>query len=53
MKKIFEYLYYEHGYWLFDWVLPLIGFAVFCGVIIYLAFYFFEPVTVELLIEVK
>lgn len=53
MKKIFEYLYYEHGYWLFDWVLPSIGFILFSGLIAYLILNFVDPVTAELVIEVR
>ena len=53
MKKLFEYLYYEHGYWLFDWVIPIIGFTLFCGVIAYLVLNFIDPITVELIVQVR
>lgn len=53
VKKIFEYLYYEHGYWLFDYVLPIIGCILFFGVIAYLFLNFIDPITVKLIIQVE
>ena len=53
MKNIFDYLYYEHGYWLFDWVLPSIGFILFFGLIAYLVLNFVAPITAELVIEIR
>ena len=52
LKKLFNYLYYEHGYWLFDWVLPIIGFILFAGVIAYLILHFVEPIPIELRIVI-
>ena len=53
IKNVFDYLYYEHGYWLFDWVLTIIGFILFFRVIAYLFLNFIDPITVELIVQVR
>ena len=53
LKAFIEYLYNEHGYWLFDWVLPSIGFILFICLIAYLVLKFVDPITAEIIIEVR
>ena len=53
LKNVYEYLYYEHGYWLFDWVLPAIGWILFFGIIAFLVLKFVAPITVDLVIEIE
>lgn len=52
IKKVFDYLYYEHGYWLFDWVLPIIGCILFFGLIAFLVLHYIDPIIVEMVIQI-